>query len=109
LVILMENALRYSSPGGRVEIHVLQRDGNVEIIFQDEGIGLTEEESKLAFERFYRAPMAIEKASGTGLGLPVAKAIVKAHNGDISLKGKPGEGATATVVLPIGDEFGIVT
>jgi signal transduction histidine kinase len=108
LVILMENALRYSNPGDRVEIQVLQGNGNVKVIFQDEGIGLTEEESKLAFERFYRAPMAIEKASGTGLGLPVAKAIVKAHNGVISLKGRLGEGATATVVLPIGREFGFV-
>lgn len=106
--ILIENALRYSDPGNRIEIWVEQGNGNVEIIFKDEGIGLTEEESKLAFERFYRSPSAIEKSSGTGLGLAVAKAIVEAHNGTISLSGKPGEGATATVVLPIGREFGVV-
>ncbi|MFC1719940.1 sensor histidine kinase [Pseudomonadota bacterium] len=105
--ILLENALRYSNPGGRVEIQVLQGDRNVEIIFRDEGIGLTEEESELAFERFYRAPRAVEKAAGTGLGLPVAKAIVEAHHGVISLSGKPDQGATATVVLPFGRHFGI--
>jgi signal transduction histidine kinase len=105
--ILLENAIRYSNPGDRVEIQVLQRSGSVEIIFRDEGIGLTEEESELAFERFYRAPKAIEQAAGTGLGLPVAKAIVEAHKGTISLSGKPGQGATATVVLPLGRPFGI--
>ncbi len=106
--ILMENALRYSNPGDRVEITVLQGNDSVEIIFKDEGIGLTEEESELAFERFYRAPRAVEKAGGTGLGLPVAKAIVEAHHGSISLSGVPDKGATATVVLPYGHPFGIV-
>ena len=105
--ILLENAIRYSNPGGRVEIQVLQDNESVEITFRDEGIGLTEEESELAFERFYRAPQAIEKAAGTGLGLPVAKAIVEAHHGVISLSGNPGHGATATVVLPFGRPFGI--
>ncbi len=106
--ILMENALRYSNPGGRVEIQVLQENENVEIIFRDEGIGLTEEQSELAFERFYRAPKAEEQAAGTGLGLPVAKAIVEAHHGIISLSGKLDQGATATVVLPVGRQFGII-
>lgn len=107
--ILMENALRYSNPGDRVEIEVLQGNDSVEIMFRDEGIGLTEEESELAFDRFYRAPGAVEKSTGTGLGLPVAKAIVDAHHGSISLTGKPGQGATASVVLPFGRPFGIVS
>ncbi|MFC1695155.1 sensor histidine kinase [Pseudomonadota bacterium] len=105
--ILLENALRYSNPGGRVEIQVLQENDSVKITVRDEGIGLTEEEAELAFERFYRAPEAVEKAAGTGLGLPVAKAIVVAHHGAISLSGKPDQGATATVVLPFGRPFGI--
>jgi signal transduction histidine kinase len=107
--ILMENALRYSNPGERVEIEVLQGNDSVEILFRDEGIGLTEEESELAFDRFYRAPGAVEKSTGTGLGLPVAKAIVDAHHGSISLTGMPGQGATASVVLPFGRPFGIVS
>ena len=107
-VILIENALRYSNPGDRVEIQVRQENGNVEIVFRDEGIGLNEEESELVFERFYRAQRAIDKAPGTGLGLPVAKAIVEAHNGIISLSGKQDQGATATVVLPFGLKFGVI-
>ena len=107
--ILLDNAIKYSNFGGRIDIQVLQEKGTVEIRIRDQGIGLEEEESELAFERFYRAPAAVDKAAGTGLGLPVANAIVKAHNGTISLSGKPGQGSTAIVVLPFGREFGVVT
>jgi len=106
--ILMDNALKFSDSGGRILIEVLQGGRNLTILFKDEGIGLTEEESELAFKRFYRASTAVEQASGSGIGLAVAKAIVEAHNGTISLSGKPGQGATATVVLPFGREFGIL-
>jgi signal transduction histidine kinase len=105
--ILMDNALRYSNPGGRVEVRVLRTNENVEITFTDTGIGLSDEHAELVFERFYRAPNAEAQAPGTGLGLPVAKAIVEAHKGAISLKGKLGEGTTATVILPTGSQFGI--
>jgi signal transduction histidine kinase len=98
--ILMDNALRYSIQGGSVEVRLSRTDSDVRISFRDHGIGLTEEESELAFERFYRGHQAEEHARGTGLGLPVAKAIVEAHKGHISLQGRPGEGATATVILP---------
>jgi len=104
--ILMDNALRYSNAGDRVEVQVLKTSDNVEIIFRDTGIGLSEEHSERVFERFYRAPNAEEQSPGTGLGLPVAKAIVEAHKGTISLTGKLGEGATAIVTLPVWSQFG---
>jgi signal transduction histidine kinase len=107
--IILDNAIKYSNPDGLIKIQVLQRKRSVEVMIKDQGIGLEEGEAEMAFERFYRAPAATDKAAGTGLGLPVAKAIVEAHNGTISLEGKPGEGVTATVVLPFGREFGIVT
>ncbi len=106
--ILMDNALRYSNPGGCVEVLVSQEESNVRISFRDHGIGLTEDESELAFERFYRGHKAEEHARGTGLGLPVAKAIVQAHKGSISLHGKLGDGATATVTLPSESKLRIV-
>jgi signal transduction histidine kinase len=107
--ILLDNALRYSNSGGQIEVRVTKTHEKVEITIEDEGIGFSEEYSDLIFERFYRAPNAEAQASGTGLGLPVAKAIVQAHKGTISLKGKLGEGATATVILPITGQFGITT
>lgn len=106
--ILMDNALRYSNPGGRIEVQVSQVDSEVQISFRDNGIGLTEEEAELAFERFYRGHKAEEHARGTGLGLPVAKAIVEAHKGSISLQGKLGEGATATITLPAESRLRVV-
>lgn len=99
--ILLDNALRYSNVGGRIEVGIDTREDEVMVTVKDQGIGLTEEEAELAFKRFFRGRQAIGHARGTGLGLPVAKAIVEAHNGRITLEGKPGEGALATVYLPI--------
>ena len=106
--ILLDNALRYSNPGGTVVVQLLRADDEVRISFRDHGIGLTDEETELAFDRFYRGATAEKHARGTGLGLPVAKAIVEAHKGKISLKGKLGDGATATVTLPVENRFRIV-
>jgi signal transduction histidine kinase len=106
--ILMDNALRYSKPGGNIEVSVSVAHDRVQVSFRDYGIGLTDEDAELAFERFYRGRKAQEHAGGTGLGLPVAKAIVEAHNGSISLKGKLGAGATATVTLPVTHQFKVV-
>ena len=78
------------------------------ISFRDHGIGLTEEEAEQAFERFYRGSKAEEHAHGTGLGLPVAKAIVEAHKGSITLRGKLGEGTVATVILPAESRLRVV-
>jgi signal transduction histidine kinase len=106
--ILIDNALRYSLPGGKIEVSLDLTDTETIVTVRDYGIGLTEAEASQAFERFYRGPGAEAHARGTGLGLPVAKAIVQAHHGRISLDGAPGEGATATVVLPIKDHLRVV-
>jgi two-component system OmpR family sensor kinase len=106
--ILMDNALRYSKPGGRVLVELSRSDAEVRISFRDKGIGLADGEAELAFDRFYRGINAEKHARGTGLGLPVAKAIVEAHNGKISLQGKQGDGATATITLPVENRFRIV-
>jgi signal transduction histidine kinase len=108
IAILIDNALRYSNPGGSVEVHVSAENSEVRISVRDHGIGLTEEEAEQAFERFYRGHKAEEHARGTGLGLPVAKAIVAAHKGSISLQGKPGDGATAIVTLPSESRLKVV-
>lgn len=106
--ILMDNALRYSNVGGKVEVDLAVGRSEVCVRFRDHGIGLTEEEAEQAFERFFRGTQAEEHAPGTGLGLPVAKAIVEAHKGRITLEGSPGEGATATVTLPAESRLRVV-
>jgi signal transduction histidine kinase len=98
--VLIDNALRYSEQGGRVEVGLRREERDIVITVRDTGIGLTREESRQAFQRFFRGSKAQGHASGTGLGLPVAKAIVEAHKGTIALEGEPGKGALATVILP---------
>jgi two-component system OmpR family sensor kinase len=106
--ILIDNALRYSQPGGTVHVGLAVSGDEASITVRDHGIGLTEDEAEQAFERFFRGASAEAHARGTGLGLPVAKAIVLAHNGRISLEGKSGKGALATVTLPVKDHWRVV-
>ncbi len=98
--ILIDNALRYSAQNGTVTVSLGSNEKEIVVKVKDTGIGLTEEESRQAFQRFFRGGKAQSHARGTGLGLPVAKAIVEAHKGRITLEGKPGEGALASVFLP---------
>ncbi len=103
--ILIDNALRYSKRGDTVLVSLGRNDKEIVVSVRDTGIGLTKEESRLAFKRFFRGGKAQGHARGTGLGLPVAKAIVEAHKGRIALEGKPDEGALATVFLPAEEKL----
>ena len=103
--ILIDNALRYSSTGSKVDVSLKRQEKDIVVIVRDSGMGLTKEEARQAFQRFFRGEKAQGHVRGTGLGLPVAKAIVEAHKGTITLEGKPGEGALATVVLPAEDKL----
>ncbi len=103
--ILIDNALRYSKQGGTVEVKLDRNEKEIVVTVRDTGIGLTKEEARQAFQRFFRGGKAQGHARGTGLGLPVAKAIVEAHKGTITLEGKPGKGALATVVLPAEEKL----
>lgn len=99
VVILMDNALRYSD--GRVEVALHGAPGGFAVSVSDGGPGMSEEELGRAFERFYRGSNATDRYSeGSGLGLPVAKAIVEAHGGQIALQSSPGEGTRVTFTLP---------
>jgi signal transduction histidine kinase len=103
--ILIDNALRYSAQHQTVTVSLSRNDEEIVVKVQDMGIGLTKDEVRQAFQRFFRGGKAQSHARGTGLGLPVAKAIVEAHKGRISLDGEPGEGALATVTLPVEDKL----
>ncbi len=107
--ILLDNALRYSRPGGVIELTLDADLDEVHLAVKDQGIGLNEDEAAQAFERFFRGRQAQSHADqGSGLGLPVAKAIVQAHGGRIALVAREGGGAIASVSLPLkfasGDE-----
>lgn len=99
--ILIDNAIRYSQPHGEIRIRIDKGVNGVVIAVEDDGIGIAKNDIDKVFDRFYRGDNAIRFAKGSGLGLPVAKAIIEAHQGSIRVTGETDEGATATVVLPI--------
>lgn len=101
LLILLDNAIRYTPAPGRVTV-VLRRAGHgAQIEVRDEGVGIPPEELPRVFERFYRAdPARSRDPGGSGLGLAIAQGIITRHGGSVTLESRPGEGTVAAVVLP---------
>jgi two-component system OmpR family sensor kinase len=101
LLIVLDNALKYTPNGGRVTMGLRQCEGGGEIKVQDTGVGIAAEDLPRVFERFYRAdPARSRDAGGTGLGLPIARWIIEQHRGAIHIDSTPGRGTTVTVSLP---------
>ncbi len=100
LANLLDNAVKYTPLGGAVDISVSLGDSEpVVIAVKDTGIGIAAEDLPRVFERFFRGDQSRSQA-GVGLGLSLARAIVRAHGGDISVTSRLGEGSTFTVTLP---------
>lgn len=101
LMIVLDNALRYSHAGGTVQLGCRVAEGEVEVAVRDHGIGIAPEELPQVFERFVRGERARRhRADGTGIGLSIAQAIVQAHHGRIAIDSTPGEGTLVRIVLP---------
>jgi signal transduction histidine kinase len=99
--ILVDNAIKYTPEGGKVQLCLVQGKRNIAIEVKDTGIGLTEEEKAKVFSRFYRVDDARNRATGgVGLGLNIADYIVKKHNGKIKIDSIPNKGSTFTIILP---------
>jgi two-component system sensor histidine kinase KdpD len=99
---LVTNALKYSSPESAITISAVCQGGVVKISVKDRGPGISRNELPRIFERYYRAADNRGRVPGTGIGLAVAKDIVKAHGGDIWAESTPGEGSEFFFTLPIG-------
>jgi heavy metal sensor kinase len=105
LLILLDNAIKYSKPGGEVQLslvvrqHANQRTAVLEV--RDQGIGIASDDLPHIFERFYRASKdRSRKVDGVGLGLSIAESIARRHGGEIQVESSPGVGSTARVSLP---------
>jgi len=101
-LILLDNALKYTPPTGRVTLGLHRRESDIVIVVRDTGVGIPPEDLPHVFERFYRAdPARSRDPVGTGLGLPIARWIVEQHDGALTLESQLGQGTTVTVHLPL--------
>ena len=98
---LCDNAIKYNTEGGRVEVEVAQDGGTAAVTVRDTGIGIPPEHQSRVFERFYRVDKSHSKVSGgTGLGLSIVKHAVQYHHGVIQLKSEVGKGTEIRVTFP---------
>jgi signal transduction histidine kinase len=103
--VLVDNAIKYTKPGGEVEVTMnpVTRGSQpgFQLVVKDTGIGMTEQETARIFERFFRVDKVRSRESGGfGLGLSIASWIMQAHGGSIQVKSKPGEGSVFTAFFP---------
>jgi two-component system sensor histidine kinase KdpD len=101
LVHLIQNANLYSSPDHPITISADEKDEFVQFSVADQGPGIGEAELGLIFDKFYRGTDQRYRVQGTGMGLPIAKAIVEAHGGTIGVISQVGHGSVFSFTLPI--------
>lgn len=98
---LTSNAIMYNRPDGNVWVKILKVNSDLVIKISDDGMGISPEDQKRVFERFYRVDKGrSKKMGGTGLGLSIVKHIVEFYQGSIQLESRPGEGSTFTITIP---------
>jgi signal transduction histidine kinase len=99
---LLENALRYTDPGGRILVRVAAAPGEALLSVSDTGVGIPEGDLPYVFERFFRSKASRQaNPGGSGLGLSIVRWIVEAHKGRVTVESAPGKGSTFTVRLPV--------
>jgi two-component system sensor histidine kinase KdpD len=102
LIQIVDNAVKYSPAGSKVEIAAAAHDGKLAITVRDTGVGLTEDEKSNMWNRFFRGDRLLATTSGSGLGLWIAHAFVTANDGAMTASSAgPGEGTTITIELPV--------
>ena len=95
LMIAMSNAIKFSPRGGQIEMRLSEHT----LTITDHGCGISAEDQKHIFERFYKT-LSEENAEGTGLGLPIAKEIAERHKIGLTVTSEEGQGTTVTLELP---------
>jgi signal transduction histidine kinase len=99
---LIANAVKFTPPGGHIEVRTFRGADVVVVEVADTGIGISDEDQDRLFQRFFRAEGAIlHSIEGTGLGLAIVKAIVDAHGGELSVESISGQGTTFRIALPL--------
>ncbi|OLC08310.1 MAG: hypothetical protein AUH42_01825 [Gemmatimonadetes bacterium 13_1_40CM_70_11] len=100
LLIVLDNAVKFTPTAGRVRLDVATADGHATVAVTDTGVGIPAEQLPRVFERFYRGEPARHEAQGAGLGLAIARWIADAHGASIDITSTPGAGTTVKVTFP---------
>ncbi|AIQ56338.1 sensor histidine kinase [Paenibacillus borealis] len=99
---LLGNSIKFSRDGGVISVSIRQDNKNVTVRISDTGIGISPEDQKRIFERFFKADRShSRKYSGSGMGLAIVKQIILLHQGDIRVESEPGRGTSFIVTLPV--------
>jgi PAS domain S-box-containing protein len=98
---LVSNALKFTPPGGSVDVRLRSNDGVAVVEVSDTGLGMSEEDRQRVFDRFFRAGATRDSAPGVGLGLTIVKAIAEGHGGNVSVESEEGVGTTFRIELPL--------
>jgi signal transduction histidine kinase len=99
---LLDNAIRYTQPGGEIRLWLERRDGAAVVRVKDTGIGIPAADLGRVFERFYRVDAARDKQTGgTGLGLAIVRHVAESHGGQVGVSSTLGAGSTFTASIPL--------
>jgi signal transduction histidine kinase len=96
---ILDNALKYTPAGGAITVSVASDASHIALAISDTGPGISQHDMTRIFDRFYRGDKSRSRP-GAGLGLPLARAIARAHGGDVTVTSIPGQGSTFTLILP---------
>ena len=102
LLNLLSNAIKFTPTGGEVELRAsIDRDGALRLAISDTGIGIAPEHHLVVFEPFSQIDSSLSRRhAGTGLGLPLVKALMELHGGQVALESRPGHGTTVAALFP---------
>jgi signal transduction histidine kinase len=99
---VVENAVKYTNPGGKVNVCTRAHDSNIVFEINDTGIGIAPVDQPRLFEKFYRGVQRdARKQQGSGLGLAIVKSIVERHGGKVWVESQLGKGSTFSILIPI--------
>ncbi len=99
---ILKNAIDYSKNGGKISVSLRRIDSKAKLTISDQGIGIAKEDLPYIFDRFYRADKArSNEVIGSGLGLPITKAIINNHKGTITIQSSLGKGTEVVLIFPL--------
>ena len=105
IINLVGNAVKFTSEGGLIEVTIKDLDDKVKISVKDSGIGISEENKKLIFDRFNQVvDESSEQKGGSGLGLTITKQLITLHGGHIYVESEVGVGSEFIIILPVNND-----